>query len=234
MSICRNRKHFVGLKAKALAYLRTSSATNVGEDKDSHLRQLAAIEAYAERAGYLIVLPPYYDAAVSGSDSIDTRRGFSSMLAFMAEHEDVRVILVESASRFARDLAVQLTGHCLLKSRGIELIPVDAPDHFTDETPTAIMVRQILGSVSEFTKAITVSNLRVARERKRASKGKCEGRKSHAEARPETVALAKQLRGKRRTKLAYREVARLLAEQGHVSSSGKPFGPSAIRSMLTP
>ena len=35
----------------AVAYLRTSSAANVGADKDSDKRQRAAIEAYAKRAG---------------------------------------------------------------------------------------------------------------------------------------------------------------------------------------
>jgi hypothetical protein len=50
---------------------------------------------------------------------------------------------VETASRFARDLAVQITGHELLKARGIELIQVDAPNHFIEEAPTAIMVRQL-------------------------------------------------------------------------------------------
>ncbi len=141
------------MNVKAVAYLRTSSATNVGEDKDSHKRQMAAINAFAKRAGYSIELPPYYDDAVSGADPIDRRPGFASMLAYLAENQDVHTILVESASRFARDLVLQLTGHDLLKSRGIALVPVDAPDHFTAETPTAIMVRQILGAVSQFSNA---------------------------------------------------------------------------------
>ena len=36
-------------------YLRTSSAANVGADKDSDKRQRAAIEAFAKRAGFTIV-----------------------------------------------------------------------------------------------------------------------------------------------------------------------------------
>ena len=40
---------------KAFAYYRTSSATNVGEDKDSLARQRAACEAYAAREGVEIV-----------------------------------------------------------------------------------------------------------------------------------------------------------------------------------
>ena len=222
-------------RIKALAYLRTSSATNVGEDRDSGKRQLAAIEEYAKRAGFVIVLPPYYDAAVSGADPIDARPGFAAMLAYLSEHPEVRTILVETASRFARDLTVQLTGHDLLKARGITLIPVDAPDHFTQETPTAVMVRQILGAVSQFEKAAIVHKLKVARDRKRAATGRCEGRKPLAEVNPNAVAMARKLHRKDRTtgkRLSYRKIAAQLAESGHLAASGKPFGPSAIKSML--
>ena len=37
---------------KAVAYLRTSSAANVGADKDSEKRQRAAIDAFAKVAGF--------------------------------------------------------------------------------------------------------------------------------------------------------------------------------------
>ena len=48
----------------ALAYLRTSSAANVGPDKDSDRRQRDAIRAFAARARFEIV-GEFYDAAVS-------------------------------------------------------------------------------------------------------------------------------------------------------------------------
>jgi DNA invertase Pin-like site-specific DNA recombinase len=222
------------MKKSAVAYLRTSSAANIGEGKDSAKRQFLAIKAYARRAGYDIELPPCYEAAVSGADAIDERPEFRRMLAYMADHPEVRTILVETASRFARDLTVQLTGHDILKARGITLIPVDAPDYFTEETPTAIMVRQILGAVSQFEKTAIVLKLRAARDRKRAAGHKVEGRKSHAEMHPEMVALARELhrkpRGGKRT--SYRKIAEKLAEQGHKAASGKLYGPSAIKSMV--
>jgi len=56
-------------KVEAVAYLRTSSATNVGADKDSEKRQRAAIQTFAKREGFEIVAE-FYDAAVSGADAI--------------------------------------------------------------------------------------------------------------------------------------------------------------------
>jgi DNA invertase Pin-like site-specific DNA recombinase len=73
----------------------------------------------------------------------------------------------------------------------------DNPSSFIDDTPTAKLVRQVLGAISEFDKAMTVAKLRGARERKRRELGKCEGRKSHAELNPDLGALVRQLRRRR-------------------------------------
>src|SRR5215468_9878841 len=110
------------ISTTAVAYYRTSSAGNVGADKDSEKRQREAVQAYARAHGYEII-KEYYDAAVSSSDPIDQRDGFCAMLFYMLGNS-ARVILIENASRFARDLAVQLTGHDLLKAQGITLLPV--------------------------------------------------------------------------------------------------------------
>ena len=87
-------------RTPAVAYLRTSSAANVGADKDSDKRQRAAIEAVAKRAGYELV-DEFYDAAIAA----------------------------------------------------------DNPGSFIDATPTAKLVRQVLGAISEFDKAMTVAPL---------------------------------------------------------------------------
>jgi DNA invertase Pin-like site-specific DNA recombinase len=80
---------------------------------------------------------------------------------------------------------VQEVGHAKLRERGIDLIAADNPSSFLDDTPTAKLVRQVHGAISEFDKAMTVAKLRGARERKRRDVGKCEGRKSWAELKPE-------------------------------------------------
>src|SRR5262249_37289021 len=141
-------------RTPAFAYLRTSSATNVGTDKDSDKRQRAAIEAFAKRAGYNLV-GEYYDQAVRGADALDARLGFAAILKQIAGN-GVRPIIVETANRFARDLIVQETGHRMLKGKGIEIIAADSPTAFVDDTPTATFVRQVLGAVAQLDKAMTV------------------------------------------------------------------------------
>jgi len=84
---------------------------------------------------------------------------------------------------------VQLAGHDMLKGLGIDLIPASASDFFLENTPTAVLVRQVLGAIAQFEKATTVAKLKAARDRKRARDGKCEGRRSHLETNPELVAL---------------------------------------------
>ena len=210
-----------------VSYLRTSSAANVGADKDSDKRQRAAIAAFAKAAGYSIVAE-FYDAAVSGADPVTERLGFRAMLDRIAGN-GVRVVLVESPDRFARDLAVQLAGHAYLKDLGVELVPTTAPDFFTEDTPTAVLVRQVLGAIAQFEKTSLVAKLRAARDRKKAATGKCGGRKSYAEARPEVVALAQELR---RQRLSFREISEQLAARGYITARGKPYVTSAVQTML--
>jgi hypothetical protein len=43
------------VREDVVAYMRTSSAANVGADKDSETRQRVAIEGFAKRSGVTIV-----------------------------------------------------------------------------------------------------------------------------------------------------------------------------------
>jgi DNA invertase Pin-like site-specific DNA recombinase len=140
----------------------------------------------------------------------------------------VKTILVETANRFARDLIVQETGFRRLRELGVELIAVDAPGAFLEDTPTAVMIRQILGSVAQFDKAMTVEKLRAARERVKRRTGKCEGAKSLAELQPEAAARAKALRKGR----SLREVSAALAAEGFVSATGTRLQPNVVKALL--
>jgi DNA invertase Pin-like site-specific DNA recombinase len=195
----------------------------------SDKRQLVAINRYARRAGYEIV-DTFYDAAVSGADPVNERPAFAHMLECLLGN-GVRTIIVESPDRFARDLIQQLLGHDLLKARGITLIAASSPQHFLEDTPTAVLIRQVLGGVAEFEKTTLVAKLKAARDRKRKATGKCGGRKSHLERRPAAVALAKSL-DRKNGRLSLRAIAVELEAQGYVNERGKVFNPKSIASML--
>jgi DNA invertase Pin-like site-specific DNA recombinase len=222
-----------GKRVQAIGYMRTSSATNIGEGKDSEARQRKAIEGFAKAAD-IVIVDWFYDAAVSGADPIETRPGFTALLARIAG-DGVRTIIVETANRFARDLMVQEVGFAMLRDLGITLIAADSPSSFLDDGPTSKLIRQILGAVSEFDKAMTVAKLKGARDRVRREQGKCEGRKSYAERQggQELVALARELHhnpnGRSRS---LRTVAEGLAERGYVTPSGRQYSASAVASML--
>jgi DNA invertase Pin-like site-specific DNA recombinase len=218
---------------KAVAYFRTSSLANVGPDKDSEKRQREAVTKFANSAGYAVVAE-YSDEGVKGLDAIDQRPGFAALLERILSN-GVRTIIVENASRFSRDLITQETGYQFLKAQGVTLIATDSPESFLSDTPTATLIRQVLGAVSQFDKASLVAKLKGARDRKRVSNGgKCEGRKSYQERDADMVALAKKLHrypvnGRRRS---LREVAVALQEQGFVSAKGTPFTATAISRMI--
>jgi DNA invertase Pin-like site-specific DNA recombinase len=217
----------------AAAYYRTSSRSNVGFDKDSLSRQQNAVSQYAKANGIQIVRE-YYDEAVSGADSIDVRDGFSSMLAEM-KTTGATAILVESASRFARDLSVQILGHQKLQELGFDLIAVDSPSAFTDDTPTAELVRSLLGAVSSFERATVVARLKSGRERKKMLTGKGQGRKSLTEVFPDLSVKAKRLRrksSKTGKRLSYDKVAEALFAAGYATSKGNRYSASTVKGLV--
>lgn len=218
--------------SKAVAYMRTSSAANVGADKDSEKRQRAAIEAFAQCTG-LEIVEWFYDPAVSGADPIEARPGFSALLDRL-EGNGVQMVVVEDASRFARDLVAQELGLLLLIKGGVRVLTANGDD-LTDTTdPSRVMMRQIAGSFAQYEKARLVIKLRGARERVREAKGKCEGRKSYAERDPELVLVAKRLhrRSPKGHRRSLREIAIELATMGYSNKSGAPYSASCIKSMV--
>ena len=167
------------IRTPAIAYLRTSSAANVGADKGSDKRQRDAIAAHAKHAGFAVV-DTYYDAAVSGADPIETRPGFLALLDRI-EGDGVRTVLIEDASRVARELITQELGILSLIKRGVRVLTAAGDDLTATDGPFKKAMRQIAGAFAELEKARLVAKLRHARERIRSERGKCEGRKTRIE-----------------------------------------------------
>jgi DNA invertase Pin-like site-specific DNA recombinase len=219
-------------EAQAVAYTRTSSAANVGVDKDSDKRQRAAIQGFAKRAGFVLA-GEFSDPGVSGADPIEERPGFAALLDRI-ESNGVCTVIVEDASRFARELMTQELGILALIRRGVRVLTANGDDLTDSADPSRKMMRQIAGAFHEYEKARLVAKLKAARERRRATVGKCEGRKSWSEINPNLVREAKRLRrrspkGHRRS---LREVASELAKLGYKNERGSVFNAASVASMV--
>jgi DNA invertase Pin-like site-specific DNA recombinase len=64
---------------------------------------------------------------------------------------------------------------------GVRVIAADGGTELTvgDDDPTRTLIRQVLGAVAQFEKAVIVSKLKAARVRQRRATGRCEGRKPY-------------------------------------------------------
>jgi DNA invertase Pin-like site-specific DNA recombinase len=219
-------------KKAAVAYLRVSGLGQV--DGDGLPRQSAAVTAYAKHAG-LTIVETYQDKGVSGTKDLEDRPGLAALLDRI-ESNGVRVVLVESASRLARDYIVsetilgQFRKHAVkvFDAEGIELT---APD---DSDPTRRLIRQVLASVAEFDRRVTVLKLRAARERVRRRDGHCEGRKGFG-ATPAEEAVLKRILALRRHgspmrngRMSFQKIAAMLNAEGVPSRTGKPWAPATV------
>jgi DNA invertase Pin-like site-specific DNA recombinase len=85
-----------------------------------------------------------YDPAVSGADPIEARPGFAALLDRI-ESNGVRTVLVEDASRFARDLVTQELGILALIGRGVRVLTASGDDLTNTDDPFKVAMHQIAG-----------------------------------------------------------------------------------------
>lgn len=214
-------------KTPAVAYLRTSSATNVGDDKDSDRRQRDAVRRYARAAG-LEIVHEVHDV-VTGEDRIEDRPGFATLLDYVEAHQ-VGIVLVEDASRFARALIAQELGVLALAERGLRVVTASGQDLTDTDDPTKVLMRQIAGAFAQYEKARLVAKLKTARDRRSRELGRrVEGRRGYADTAPELVRAARRLS---RKEMSLREIAAALAVRGWTTSTGKLFSAGQVARLL--
>ena len=213
-----------------VGYYRTSSQVNV--KGDSRTRQSVSVKNYSKTKGWN-VKGEFYDV-ISGTTNIMDRTEFVKMLSFCEEHS-IDTILFEGSDRLSRDLLVsELSYEYLTNKLGYTLISVKNDKTFTKTTPTGILVRQILSTISSFEKNNLVEKLRVSRDRKskknkelgiisRTGKGKCGGKKKLTDTIPNLSNLVlsyKKVKDKRtREPLNNSKISKLLQEEHNLSVS---------------
>ena len=209
---------------KAFGYIRVSGQGQI--QGDGFKRQEETISGYAKKYGYEIE-DFYKEEGVSGTTEEIDRPAFQRMVTAILKN-GVDTVIVEGLDRLAREYRIQETLLIYLASKGIRLISARTEEDVTqaiEQDPMKKALIQIQGVFSELEKNMLVKKLRIARNRKKAETGKCEGRKSLKEVDPELLKEIKRLRRKRpgQKRMSYQKVADKLNEQGFRTMTGKEF-----------
>jgi len=213
---------------EAVSYLRCSGMGQL--DGDTWARQAKATQRYAS-ANNMVVVNEFRDAGVSGVKDAQNRPGLNSLIDFIKSN-GLRVVLIENATRLARDLMVSETILQQLTALGCKVVAADSGIDLTADDPAIRLIRQVLGAVAEFDCRETVLKLRAARERLRGHGKKCEGRKPFGSRLGEQNTLVRIMelyrkpRGRKRRSL--QQICDLLNAEGVATRTGKPWTKQVI------
>lgn len=156
---------------KVIAYLRVSTDRQAEQGLGLDV-QREAIRKWAKEHKHQIALWTA-DEGVSGSNGLDTREGLLDALEALKEHR-ARALVVYRLDRLARDLIVQETLLAELRRVGAEAFSTSPSEsnYLTDDAadPSRKLIRQVLGAVAEYERAMVSLRLRSGRRRK-AEKG---------------------------------------------------------------
>ncbi len=223
---------------KCVAYVRTSSQTNVGEEKDSEKRQLRTIKSYCKN-NKMEMVSHFYDANVSGSVAMEARKHFTNAIAYCKEN-NITTIIVENSDRVARDLVIQETIFMKCKSLDIKIICCDNPTLFDTGNQ---FIRQLYGAINQHHKDSIVGRLKTARDNKKienkkkkiktlTGSGKCEGAPQFYKSNyPRIVMKMKKLRNQERMSLS--AISRWIKDNyGIVNKNGAKLDPKQVSRIL--
>jgi len=220
---------------KVLGYVRVSTAEQV--DGFGLSVQRKAIAGYAKAAGMCLVRT-FSDEGISGSNGLDTRQGLAEMLA-VVESGQVSGLVVYRLDRLARDLVLQETLMARMRKAGVEVLSVTEPDIDSDDA-TRILVRQVLGAIGQYERALIRSRMAAGRAAKLAAGGygggrppfgwRAEGRELVPEpVEQETIALIRRLSAEG---LSSRQIAAKLDEAGHRPKAGQHWTSVGVLRVL--
>jgi DNA invertase Pin-like site-specific DNA recombinase len=216
---------------QAYGYIRVSGKGQV--DGDGFDRQRQAIEVCAVASG-LEVVQYFQEEGVSGTK--EDRPALARMLVDLEENgHGVKTVIVERLDRLARDLMVQEAILNDFQKHEVKFISATEGSDLLEGDATRKLVRQVLGAIAEYDKAMLVAKLKAARERKRARTGRCEGRKGYVDT-EEGRTIIREVKRLRRKKpgckvMSYEQIAECLNSDGRVTMMDKPFSAHSVRAI---
>lgn len=210
---------------KAFAYLRVSGLGQVSGD--GFTRQREAIERYAA-AHDIEIVEWFEERGVSGKTEWEERPAWSEMIGRL---NGVRTILVEKLDRLARELFIQEYILRDLGKREVTLLTADDQDT-TENDPTRVLFRQILGAIAQYDRTMIVQKLRGARNRKSRESGRrIEGQKAYGVTADEREVIA-LMRSQREEGATYDSIADALNHAGFKPRRGAQWYGNTVNKIL--
>jgi DNA invertase Pin-like site-specific DNA recombinase len=116
------------------------------------------------------------DEGASGSNGLESRIGLGEALARLKAGEASKLV-VYRMDRLARDLILQETLVERLREQGTPVLSASEPDLDTDsDDPTKVLIRQIVGAVSQYERAVIRGRMMAGKAAKAAQGGFTGGR----------------------------------------------------------
>ena len=156
-----------GERVRALGYVRVSTTDQAERGQGLNI-QRRGIREYC-RAHRLVLLEIIGDEGISGERGLQGRPGLAEALRRIESHE-ASVLVLYRLDRLARDLLLQETVVERLRLGGASVINVSEPDVDSNE-PTRILIRQVLGAISQYEKSLLKARMAAGRKLKAARGG---------------------------------------------------------------
>lgn len=211
---------------KAFGYLRVSGESQI--EGDGFPRQKAAIQKWAAANGVKIVRF-FEERGVNGS-MLERPALADMMVALMSN--GVHTVVVEKLDRIARDQLVQETIIQSLLKQGFELVSAaSGEENLCGNDPGRKLMRQIMGAIAEYDKAMIVLKLRAARERVSKRDGRCEGRKPYGTRNGEQ-AVVNRINSMHAEGKNYEVISSTLNVESIEPRSGVKWYPATVRNIV--
>lgn len=222
-----------------LGYVRVSTADQSKDDRSSLQVQQDVIEGFARTRGVdRFGVQIYTDAGVSGATKLAGREAGARLLADMKAGD---VVIASKLDRMFRSASDAIDMFDVFRSRGVDLVLFDI-SHEPVSTGVGKLIMTILAAVADMERVRIQERTSSGRMAKKARGGPIgevpfgyrkvgEGRTAVLEPdEGEQKARSRMIELYQKNGLA--GTSRLLAAEGMLSRSGKPYTPCAIRRVM--
>jgi site-specific DNA recombinase len=220
-----------------LGYCRVSTENQ--KDDNTIQYQKDALQQYAQN-NQIEIKTIFSDEGVSGS--LENRPGLAQLLYSVEHNPEIEGVIIHKLDRLARDIVIQENLIKTFQSIDKRIISTLEPD--LDSTdPTRKMIRQVLGVIAEYEKALITIRLSAGRVSKAARGGYSGGnvpfgyrvdRDNHSLVidEQESGVVKKIWYLRRYKKLSYNKIADVLNDENIPSKTGKKWSAPTVHYII--